>query len=156
MAIGCPNHRRRCRRLCLGELGNRHRFMRCEKAVFTSARTSRQRTALPGYQLCELYSFCGYLAISGITGITAMSTRHVLVTATQLGATLQAARKAKGLTQAALAGRLGLSQSRVSHLELNVHALSVEQLLAWCAALGLELTIGTRDDSTAATKQVEW
>ncbi|PPU82853.1 XRE family transcriptional regulator [Xanthomonas sacchari] len=91
-----------------------------------------------------------------MTGTTPMPTRHVLVTATQLGATLQAARKAQGLTQAALAGRLGLSQSRVSHLELNAHALSVEQLLAWCAALGLELTIGTRGDPVAASAQAEW
>jgi len=73
-----------------------------------------------------------------------MPTSYVLLTATQLGATLQAARKAQGLTQSALAGRIGLSQSRVSHLELNAHALSVEQLLAWCATLGLELTIGIR------------
>ncbi|MBO9875236.1 helix-turn-helix transcriptional regulator [Xanthomonas sp. D-93] len=86
-----------------------------------------------------------------------MLPRHVLVTATQLGATLQAARKAQGLTQSALASRLGLSQSRVSHLELNAHALSVEQLLAWCAALGLELTIGTRGDPAASSStQAEW
>lgn len=96
-----------------------------------------------------------------MTGANPMSTRHVLVTATQLGATqlgatLQAARKAQGLTQSALAGRLCLSQSRVSYLELNAHALSVEQLLAWCAALGLELTIGIRDDATAANAQAEW
>jgi HTH-type transcriptional regulator/antitoxin HipB len=57
---------------------------------------------------------------------------------------LQATRKAQGLTQSALAARIGLSQSRVSHLELNAHELSMAQLLAWCAALGLELTIGPR------------
>ncbi len=74
-----------------------------------------------------------------------MSSRsHLLVTAGQLGAMLQAARKAQGLTQSALACRIGLSQSRVSHLELNAQELSVEQLLAWCAALGLELAVGTR------------
>jgi len=78
-------------------------------------------------------------------------TSHTLVTATQLGAVLQAARKAQGLTQSALAIRIGLSQSRVSHLELNAHELSVEQLLAWCAALGLELTIGTRGSAAAST-----
>ena len=61
---------------------------------------------------------------------------------------LQAARKTRGLTQSALAARIGLSQSRVSHLELNAHELSVEQLLAWCAALGLELSIGTRSSAT--------
>lgn len=82
---------------------------------------------------------------------------HALVTATQLGAVLQAARKAQGLTQSALAIRIGLSQSRVSHLELNAHELSVEQLLAWCAALGLELTIGTRGSAAlSATSTTEW
>lgn len=64
---------------------------------------------------------------------------------------LQAARKAQGLTQSALANRIGLSQSRVSHLELNAHELSVEQLLAWCAALGLELAVGTWDSAAVST-----
>jgi len=85
------------------------------------------------------------------------STSHPLVTAGQLGAMLQAARKAQGLTQSALASRLGLSQSRVSHLELNAHELSVEQLLAWCAALGLELVIGTRGSTGVSTAQTtDW
>lgn len=75
------------------------------------------------------------------------STSHPLVTAGQLGSMLLAARKAQGLTQSVLASRIGLSQSRVSHLELNAHELSVEQLLAWCAALGMELTVGTRNSA---------
>lgn len=78
-------------------------------------------------------------------------TSHTLVTTGQLGSMLQAARKAQGLTQSALAARIGLSQSRVSHLELNAEELSVEQLLAWCAALGLELAVGTRDSAAAST-----
>ena len=82
---------------------------------------------------------------------------HTLVTAVQLGAILQAARKAQGLTQSALAGRIGLSQSRVSHLELNAHELSVEQLMAWCAALGLELTVGARGSpAVSAAAQADW
>lgn len=78
-------------------------------------------------------------------------TSHRLVTTGQLGSMLQAARKAQGLTQSALASRIGLSQSRVSHLELNAHELSVEQLLAWCAALGLELAVGTRGSAEVST-----
>lgn len=69
---------------------------------------------------------------------------------------LQAARKAQGLTQSALASRIGLSQSRVSHLELNAHELSVEQLLAWCAALGLELAVGARGKATVSTTATDW
>ncbi|WP_426284685.1 helix-turn-helix domain-containing protein [Luteibacter sp. E-22] len=84
-------------------------------------------------------------------------TSHPLLTASQLSSLLQAARKVQGLTQAALATRLGLSQSRVSHLELNAQDLSVEQLLAWCAALGLELTLGTRGSAAvSATSKSAW
>jgi len=81
---------------------------------------------------------------------------HPLVTAGQLGSMLQAARKAQGLTQSALAVRIGLSQSRVSHLELNAHELSVEQLLAWCAVLGLELAVGTRGRAAVSTATTDW
>lgn len=69
---------------------------------------------------------------------------------------LQAARKAKGMTQAALAGRIGLSQSRVSHLEQNPHDLNVGQLLAWCSALGLELAIGARGAKVVPDMQADW
>ena len=82
---------------------------------------------------------------------------HTLITAVQLSSVLQAARKAQGLTQSALASRIGLSQSRVSHLELNAHELSVEQLLAWCAALGLELTIGSRGGhASPSNPRTDW
>ena len=87
------------------------------------------------------------------------STSHPLVTSGQLGAMLQAARKARGWTQSALAGHIGLSQSRVSHLELNAHEMSVEQLLAWCAALGLELALGSRGGaamSAMPTSTPDW
>jgi HTH-type transcriptional regulator/antitoxin HipB len=84
-------------------------------------------------------------------------TSHPLLTASQLSSLLQAARKAQGLTQAALAARIGLSQPRVSHLELNAQDLSVEQLLAWCAALGLELTVGSRGGGAAAAPlKTDW
>lgn len=87
-----------------------------------------------------------------------------LVTPVQLGAELRAARKAGGITQAALARHLGLSQSRVSFLELNPQHLSVEQLFVWCAVVGLELHIGLRtpaaslSGSSAAglAAEVEW
>ena len=72
---------------------------------------------------------------------------HPLVTPGQLGAMLQAARKTQGLTQSALAARIGLSQSRVSHLELNAHELSVEQLLA----------VGIRDSAAVSmTPTTDW
>jgi HTH-type transcriptional regulator/antitoxin HipB len=86
--------------------------------------------------------------------VFAMPSRsHVLATASQLGSILQAARKARGMTQSALAARLGLSQSRVSYLELSPHDLSLAQLLAWCSTLDLELTIGARGK---APPQTDW
>lgn len=81
---------------------------------------------------------------------------QVLLTAPQLGQTLLAARKARGMSQAALASRLGLSQPRVSFLEQNAGDLSVEQLLAWCAILGLELSIGSRTDESAQRTSAGW
>ncbi|OZI44764.1 transcriptional regulator [Bordetella genomosp. 5] len=81
---------------------------------------------------------------------------HPVVSAGQLSAMLQAARKAKGWTQSELASRVGLSQSRISHLELNAHELSVEQLLAWCGALGLEVVIGNRAAGARADSATDW
>jgi HTH-type transcriptional regulator/antitoxin HipB len=78
-----------------------------------------------------------------------------LVTALQLGQLLRAARKHRKLTQADVAGRLGLSQHRVSYLELHPGELSFKQLLGWCAAVGLELRLGERGSLESANK-AEW
>jgi HTH-type transcriptional regulator/antitoxin HipB len=67
-----------------------------------------------------------------------------LITPAQLGQQLLAARNAKKMSQATLAKRVGLSQSRISHLEQHASQLSVEQLMSWCSALGLEIAVGRR------------
>jgi HTH-type transcriptional regulator/antitoxin HipB len=67
-----------------------------------------------------------------------------LLTATQLGHLLRAARKQRRLTQSDVGARLGLSQNRVSHLEGHADELSVKQLLTWCAVVGLELSLAQR------------
>ncbi|MCR6700784.1 MAG: helix-turn-helix domain-containing protein [Dokdonella sp.] len=85
-----------------------------------------------------------------------MSARQTLRTPDQLGLVLQAARKARKLSQTALAARIGLSQSRVSQLEQHAGELSVDQLLAWSAALDLKLTIGTREAIAEARHDAEW
>ncbi len=82
---------------------------------------------------------------------------YPLLTAHQLGAELHAARKAQGLSQAELGVRIGLSQSRVSYLELNPDQLSFEQLLAWCAVLRLELAIARRSGAAGSSaSQTDW
>lgn len=67
-----------------------------------------------------------------------------LMTADQLGLQLLSTRKARKMSQAVLASRVGISQSRVSHLENHPEELSFAQLMSWCSALGLELAIGLR------------
>jgi HTH-type transcriptional regulator/antitoxin HipB len=86
-----------------------------------------------------------------------MSTRpQTLRTPAQLGLLLQSARKARGMTQAELAGRVRLSQSRISQLEKDPAELSAERLLAWCSTLGLELLVARRDDASPATDTTAW
>ena len=80
-----------------------------------------------------------------------------LLTPMQLGHMLQTARKARQLSQADVGARMDLSQKRISALELDPSAITVDQLLRMCAVLGLELAIGpkgaTRPDASA---KAEW
>jgi HTH-type transcriptional regulator/antitoxin HipB len=64
-----------------------------------------------------------------------------LLTTPQLGRVLQSARKARRLTQAEVGARVGLSQKRISAIELDPGRLTADQLLKLCSVLGLELTI---------------
>ncbi|HUG25339.1 helix-turn-helix domain-containing protein [Piscinibacter sp.] len=81
---------------------------------------------------------------------------HPLATAPQLAQLLKAARKRRKLTQATVASRIGLSQNRLSYLELHPDEISVKQLLAWCATVGLELRMGDRDLGVAAAPEADW
>jgi HTH-type transcriptional regulator/antitoxin HipB len=78
--------------------------------------------------------------------------------ASQLGVVLQSARKSLKLTQAQLGERLGLSQRRVSELERAPGTLSVDQLMALCAQLGLQLTVQPRElvPQTPDAQPGEW
>lgn len=82
--------------------------------------------------------------------------QQVLVTSSQLGHILQTARKAKRMSQSALASKLVLSQSRVSHLELHPEELSLNQLMNWCAVLGLELLVGVRGTYPNQAAKADW
>ncbi len=84
-----------------------------------------------------------------------VSVAQPLLTATQLGQLLRAARKQRGLTQAEVGARLGLSQNRVSHLEGHADELSVKQLLTWCAVVGLELSLAHRLAKAPETGEVQ-
>ncbi|WP_454726255.1 MULTISPECIES: helix-turn-helix domain-containing protein [Cupriavidus] len=86
--------------------------------------------------------------------------KQALSTVTQLGQVLQSARRAAGLSQSDLAARLAVSQSRISHMELNPGTISAGQLLALASVLGLELVVRDRnaadDAADAAAPAVEW
>ena len=60
---------------------------------------------------------------------------------TQLKQHLRSLRKARGLTQAALAQLLGVGQSRVAYIEANPGAVSVEQLLQVLTVLNAQVVI---------------
>lgn len=81
-----------------------------------------------------------------------------LVTGTQLGPLLRGARKSLRLTQAQLAKRVGLSQRRISELELDPNSLSVAQLLTLCNQLGLQVVIQQKENHLQESEphQGEW
>ncbi|MBK7052880.1 MAG: helix-turn-helix transcriptional regulator [Rhodoferax sp.] len=70
--------------------------------------------------------------------------QQILSIADQAGPILQAARKAVGLSQTELARCLGLSQSRLSAMELEPASIRLDQLLTLCSALQLELLVQTK------------
>lgn len=69
-------------------------------------------------------------------------------TAGQLPALLRGFRKQTGLTQAAVAMRLGVTQQTLSALERNAEKVSAERLLALLSILGVELVLRSRDGSS--------
>jgi HTH-type transcriptional regulator / antitoxin HipB len=81
---------------------------------------------------------------------------QLITIASQVGPVLRAARKRSKLTQAQLAARLGMSQSRLSELEGDASSMSVGQLFAVLASLGLEVRIQARGESPNNAGKVEW
>ena len=81
----------------------------------------------------------------------------VVRNAAQLGHLLKSARRAAGLTQAALAATTGLNQSRVSTVERLPGRLTIDELLTLAATLHLELALRPRPADAAAThRDAEW
>ncbi|MGO4152480.1 helix-turn-helix domain-containing protein [Cupriavidus sp. YAF13] len=82
--------------------------------------------------------------------------KQLLTTPSQLGQVLQSARRAAKLSQTDLAARLDVSQSRISHMELNPGSISADQLLALISVLGLELVVQDKRAADAEASPVEW
>ena len=65
----------------------------------------------------------------------------------QLSSQLRALRKARGLSQVQLGALLGVGQTRVTRIEHDPAAISVEQFLGVLSALGVQMVLrptGTR------------
>ena len=69
----------------------------------------------------------------------------------QLPAHLKSLRKTRGLTQAQLAKRLGIGQSRLADIERHPETVSTAQLLNLFAVLGVEVLLRLRP----APRQIE-
>ncbi len=83
--------------------------------------------------------------------------KQILSIPEQMGPLLQSARKSEHLSQTALAQRLGISQSRMSAMELAPASINLKQLLAVCAALGLELLIQNKATATpTVAAKAQW
>lgn len=80
---------------------------------------------------------------------------YVIQTSTQIGIHLRSRRQALGLTQAMVASQIGLSQKRLSVLELHPERLSVKQLLGLASVLKLEVVLQEKSPAAARTPG-EW
>lgn len=74
---------------------------------------------------------------------------YIVQMPTQIGIHLRSRRQALGLTQAMVASQVGLSQKRLSVLELHPDRLSAKQLLSLASVLKLEVVLREKSPPTA-------
>jgi len=79
---------------------------------------------------------------------------HLLQLPDQLALHLKSLRKAAGVSQAQLAQRLGVSQSRVAAIERDPAAISVRQLMEILQLLDADLLMRPRADEVASSAPV--
>ncbi|MDN7177636.1 helix-turn-helix domain-containing protein [Caballeronia sp. SEWSISQ10-4 2] len=84
--------------------------------------------------------------------------QQTIATPYQMGQILAAGRRRTGLTQTEAAARLGVSQSRISTLEADSGALTLNQLLALLGAYGLQLQVQDKGSfaATPTASALEW
>jgi HTH-type transcriptional regulator/antitoxin HipB len=81
--------------------------------------------------------------------------KQILTHSAQLGQILTSRRRAAGLSQSALAAKLGISQSRLSEIEASAGDITFARLLDLANLLGLELSVQERPAAQRASK-AEW
>ena len=84
--------------------------------------------------------------------------QQTIATPYQMGQILAAGRRRAGLTQTEAAARLGVSQSRISTLEADSGALTLNQLLTLLGAYGLQLRVQDKGSPAVAptASALEW
>lgn len=83
--------------------------------------------------------------------------KQVISVSDQLGHILQSSRKSARLSQAAMAEKLGISQSRISAMELDPASISLGQLITMMAALDLEMIVQSKSSLAQISEQTaEW
>ena len=80
---------------------------------------------------------------------------HIIQAPQQLAPLLRAVRRKAGLTQADVAGQLGVSRQAVSELENRPESATFERLLKLCAVLGMQIALQPRAASRPA-QTPEW
>ncbi|SOY46015.1 helix-turn-helix domain-containing protein [Cupriavidus taiwanensis] len=75
---------------------------------------------------------------------------YAIKTVHQLRPILQGFRKSRGMTQAMMAGHLGVTQQTYAELEANPAAVSVERLLRVLRVLGVELVLSQAAEGDTA------
>jgi HTH-type transcriptional regulator/antitoxin HipB len=84
--------------------------------------------------------------------------QQTIATPYQMGQILAAGRRRAGLTQTEAASRLGVSQSRISALEADSGALTLDQLLTLFGAYELQLQVQDKSlpAPTSPAPALEW
>jgi HTH-type transcriptional regulator/antitoxin HipB len=84
--------------------------------------------------------------------------QQTIATPYQMGQILAAGRRRAGLTQTEAASRLGVSQSRISTLENDSGALTLDQLLTLFGAYELQLQVVDKGSSApgSSASALEW
>ena len=81
---------------------------------------------------------------------------YLISAAPQLGPTLRGLRKARKMTQHAVARAGGLRQKTVSMLETQPQRCSVESLMRYLAAIQADITLGQRKEIAYAGNTGQW
>jgi HTH-type transcriptional regulator/antitoxin HipB len=75
---------------------------------------------------------------------------YLIQSAGQLTSHLRSLRKARGLSQAQLGAALGVGQTRITRIERDPAAVSVEQFLEVLGVLGVQMVLRPDEDRAAA------